>query len=173
MVQLYMLMWILAAFCAVIGFMRGWNREVIATAGVLLGMFALFQFDSILRGFLLLSFNRDQTFIIQMALFMTIVFFSYQSQAFVSQQIESLQSSILGAVVGFFNGYIIGGTIWYFMDINEYPFPPYILSPAPDSPSAQSLGSIPLVIMSGGVAGSGELLVIAVVVLILIVLIVL
>lgn len=173
MIQLYMLMWILAAFCAVIGFMRGWNREVIAAAGVLLGMFALFQFDSILRGFLLLSFNRDQTFIIQMALFMTIVFFSYQNQAFISQQIESLQSSILGAVVGFFNGYIIGGTIWYFMDINEYPFPPYILAPAPDSPSAQSLGSIPLVIMSGGVAGSGELLVVAVVVLILVVLVVL
>jgi uncharacterized membrane protein required for colicin V production len=47
MVQLYSLMWILAVFFAVLGFLRGWNREVIGTAGMVLGMFALFQVDAL------------------------------------------------------------------------------------------------------------------------------
>jgi hypothetical protein len=173
MIQLYSLMWILAVFFAVIGAMRGWNREVIATAGIVLGMFALFQFDGLIRGILLLTFPREQAFVIQFAIFIVIIFFAYQNQSFVMRrrQVESLQSSILGGVVGFFNGYLIGGTIWYFVDINEYPLAPYILAPTPNSPSAQFLGSIPLVVLSGGVGGSGDLLVVAVIILILLVLV--
>jgi hypothetical protein len=174
MVQLYSLMWILAVFFAIIGFMRGWNREVVATAGILLGMFALFQFDSLLRGIILLTFPREQAFVIQIGIFLVIVFFAYQNRAFIAgRRTENFQSGLLGGLVGFFNGYLIGGTLWYFVDINEYPFAPYILSPEPNSPSAQYLGTIPLVIMSGGVGGSGDLLVVAVIVLILLVLIVL
>ena len=79
MVQLFSLMWILAGFFAVLGMVRGWSKEVIATAGIVLGMFALFQFDSILRGTFLLRFPLDQVFFIQMGIFLTIVFFAYHS----------------------------------------------------------------------------------------------
>ncbi len=176
MVQLYSLMWILAAFFAIIGFMRGWNREVIATAGVLLGMFALFQFDPLLRGSLLLSFPREQAFLLQIAAFMLMVFFSYRSTFVVGEQRKggnNLQDGILGALVGGFNGYLIGGALWFFMDVNEYPLSPYILSPTPNSPSERFINSMPLVFLSGGVGGSGEFLLIFVVILFLIALIVL
>ena len=53
MIQLSAVMWTMAIFFAIIGFLRGWNREVIATAGIILGLFALFQFDSLIRGVLL------------------------------------------------------------------------------------------------------------------------
>ncbi|GAB4521543.1 MAG: hypothetical protein OHK0046_33060 [Anaerolineae bacterium] len=166
----------MAVFFAIIGFMRGWNREVIGSAGILLGMFALFQFDPLVRGTLLLSFPRQQAFIIQAALFLIIVFFSYRNTYFVPETRRAevnLQDGILGAVVGFVNGYLVGGTLWYFMDINEYPLSPLILAPAPGSPSERFISSMPLVLLSGGVNGSGEFLLVAVVILFLIALVVL
>ncbi|MFW5708719.1 MAG: hypothetical protein ACOCX5_00730 [Chloroflexota bacterium] len=174
MIQLYSLMWILAAFGACLGFIRGWNREIIGTAGIILGSFALFQFDALIRGTLLLTFPREQAFFIQLAVFLIIVFFAYQNRMFEPDRRDenSIQSGILGGLVGFANGYLIGGAIWYFMDINEYPFAPAVLAPASGSPSAESINAIPLVILSGGAGGSGDLLLVGVIVLFLIVLIV-
>jgi hypothetical protein len=175
MVQLYSLMWILAVFFAVVGFLRGWNREVVATAGIFLGMFLLFQFDPILRGTLLLSFPRSQAFAIQIAIFLIVVYFAYQNRTFVRERRSELnfQEGLLGGLVGAVNGYLVGGAIWYFMDINEYPLSPYIVAPGPNSPSAEFISRMPLTILSGGVGGSGDLLAVAVIFLFLLVLIVL
>jgi uncharacterized membrane protein required for colicin V production len=176
MVQLYSLMWILALFFAIVGFQRGWNRELIATSGIILGFFALFQFDSFVRGTLLLAFPPEQAFFIQAALFVAIVFFSYQNRVFIAEPKPgrlNFQTGLLGALVGFINGYLIGGTIWYFLDINQYPFAPYVLAPASTSPSASQLGSMPLVVLGGGIGGTGDLLAVAVILLFLMVLIVL
>ena len=175
MVQLSSMMWILATFLGIVGFLRGWNREVVVLAGVLLTMFALFQFDALIRGTLLLKFSHAQTFIIQAAVFLAVVFFAYRNEAFVPEQrsgAKGFQAGILGSVIGFINGYLIGGTLWYFLDINEYPLAPYVMSPGPDSPAAHSLSSIPLVLMSGGLGGSGDTLIVGVVILFLIVLVI-
>lgn len=175
MVQLYSLLWILAAFFAVTGLIRGWNKEVIGTAGIMLGMYGLFQFDSLLRGTILLRFPMDQTFFIQAAIFIVIVFFAYQNRTFIGSNDPdgSIQNAMLGGLVGAFNGYLIGGTLWYLMDINEYPFDPYILAPAPNSPSAAQIDILPMVFLGGGVAGTAELLPLAVIALFVLVLIVL
>lgn len=66
MIQLSSFMWLLAMFCAFIGFLRGWQREVVVTAGVLVVLFALLQFDPYLRGLLLFTLPRDQIFLIQL-----------------------------------------------------------------------------------------------------------
>lgn len=176
MIQFYSLMWILAAFFAIIGAMRGWNKEIIATAGIALALFALFQFDAIIRGALLRTFPREQTFVIQMLIFGLIVFFAYQNRSFIPDDTPdrvTTQEGILGGIIGFLNGYLIGGTVWYFMDINEYPFAPYVIAPGPNSPSAQQLDMMPLVIFGGGTGGSGDLLAVVVIAIFLLVLIVL
>jgi len=174
LVQLYSLMWILAIFFGLFGFLRGWNRDLVATAGIIVAMFVLFQFDFFIRGVILSAFTRGQAFFIQVAIFLTVVYYAYQNTAFgvdTRGGQQNIQSGILGAIVGFFNGYLVGGTLWYFMDINEYPFDPFIIAPSPGSPSAELINSMPLVIMSGGASGSGEFLIIAVVVLLVVVLV--
>lgn len=175
MIQVYSLMWILACFFAIVGFMRGWNRDVIATAGIALGMFVLFQFDFFIRGIVLRAFTQEQAFFLQMLIFLVIVYFAYQNQTFQVDQRndDNIQSGIIGSVVGFLNGYLIGGTLWYLMDINEYPFDPYIIAPAPNSPSAGMLDAMPMVILSGGAGGSGDLIIVAVVILLLAVVVIL
>jgi len=173
MIQLSSLMWILAFFFAVIGFVRGWNREIVALAGIALSMFALFQFDALIRGTLLLSFSFTQTFLIQSAIFFTVVFVAYRNKSFAPTRrvhTNRFQTGLLGGIVGFFNGYLIGGTLWYFLDINEYPLAPYILAPGANSPAAHSLSSIPVVILNGGLGGSGEMLIVGMIVLFLMVL---
>lgn len=173
MIQLSSLMWAVAIFFAILGFMRGWNKEVIATAGIVLATFALFQFDSLLRGTIFATVSRDQTFLVQGAIFFAIVFIAYRTRSFViSRSRVDLQTNILGGLVGFLNGYLIAGTLWYFLDINEYPLAPLVTAPAPGSPSDQARNMLPLVILSGGVSGSGDFLTIAVIVLFLVVMVV-
>ncbi|MFN8371963.1 MAG: CvpA family protein [Anaerolineae bacterium] len=178
MIQLSYMLWLCAIFGAIIGFHRGWNREVISMAGIVLGWFALFQFDSLIRGTLLATMSFDQVFLVQALLFAAITFFSYQTRIFTPEgrgnenRRERTQSSILGALVGFFNGYLIWGTLWYFLDINEYPLAPYITAPAPGSASAASLNMIPIVFFGGGLDGTGDFLTAVVIVVLFVVLVV-
>ena len=152
MMQLSALLWGMAFLFGYIGFSRGWNKEVIAMSGIVLGLFALFQFDDVIRGTLLVNVPAVQAFFIQTALFAIIVLFAYQTRALIGQDAarargegnrEQLQSNLLGGVVGFVNGYLIWGSIWYFLDINEYPLAPYVVAPAVGSPSAAA-GSRPV-----------------------------
>jgi lysylphosphatidylglycerol synthetase-like protein (DUF2156 family) len=165
MIELVALVLIMALFFALIGYLRGWTRELISTAGIVLALFALFQFDTLLRGTLLASFQRDQTFLVQGLIFLAITFFAYQSNRFNDRTgdrkgdgRDRTQDSVLGALLGFFNGYLIWGSLWYFMDINEYPLSPFLIAPAPGSPSDQARQLLPLVVFGGGPGGSGDLL---------------
>lgn len=173
-VQLYTMLWICAIFFGIIGAMRGWNREIISTAGIILALFTLFQLDPLLRGVFLASVPREQTFFVQVGLFAAIIYFAYQSRTIVDRggpdNPNRTQNMVLGVVLGALNGYLIWGAIWYFLDINEYPFSPLVTAPPPGSVSEQALNAIPLVLLGGGAAASGELLTIVVIVLFLLVL---
>ncbi len=181
MIQLSAMLWTLALFFAIIGFLRGWNKELISLAGIVLGLFALFQFDSLIRGTLLVNVSRDQVFLVQSGVFIAIVFFAYQNRTIFGGDgdrrpgardgRDNLQESILGGLLGFVNGYLIWGSLWYFMDINEYPLAPNIIAPAPGSPSDQARSLLPLVLLGGGPAGNGDLLAVAVIILFIIVLV--
>ena len=182
MMQLSAVLVMMAIFFAVIGFLRGWNKEIVSTAGIVLGLFALFQFDTILRGTLLANVSRDQVFFVQTGIFVAIVFFAYQTRSIMGADIarerreerggrDNLQESVLGALLGALNGYLIWGSIWYFMDINEYPLSPYIIAPSPGSPSATTQSILPLVLLGGGPGGNGDLLAVAVIILFVFVLI--
>lgn len=177
MIQLSAVMWTMASFFAIIGFLRGWNRELVSTAGIVLGLFALFQFDSLLRGTLLANVPRDQVFLVQAGVFIAIVFFAYQTRSTGAPDVrrregrDNLQESVLGGLLGFLNGYLVWGSLWYFMDINEYPLAPYIIAPGPGSPSDQARSLLPLVILGGGPSGTGDLLAVAVIILFVIVLV--
>lgn len=174
MVQLYSMLWIMAAFFAVIGAIRGWSKEIVSTAGIILAMFALFQFDPLLRGVFLASVPRDQAFFVQIGLFAAIIYFAYQSRTIVNRRgpdnPNRAQNAVLGGVLGALNGYLIWGAVWYFLDINEYPLSPLVIAPAPGSVSEATLNTIPLVLLGGGAASNGELLTIIVIVLFLVVL---
>lgn len=173
MIQISMFMWVLAVFFAVIGFLRGWQRELIGTAGIILATFALFEFDSFLRT-VFFAFEAEQLFLTHFVAFIVVVFLVYQADqigASGTRDNDDLQDGIIGAVVGAFNGYLIGGALWYFLDITEYPFETLVTAPAANSPTAQALNTMPMLLLGGGADGSGGVLSIGVLLLVFIVLI--
>jgi hypothetical protein len=178
MIQLAGFMWGMAFVFGVIGYMRGLSKELISLAGIILALFALFQFDGLLLDVLLANVPPEQKFIVQCLIFIGIVFFAYQTNALGKRQLannpdgrDRLQSTVLGAVLGFVNGYLIWGSIWYFMHINGYPLSPYIIAPPQNSPSFDTINSLPLYVLAGGPGGTGNLLALAVIILFLFVLI--
>ena len=168
MIQLSTLMWWMAIFFGIIGFLRGWKKEIVATAGIVMIVFAGMQFDSLLRGTLFLTLSRGQIFFVQCLLLLGAVFFVYQARDVGGAHIrkeEDWQAGLLGALMGAFNGYLIGGSLWYFLDINEYPWSDFFVAPAAGSAAAQSIGLIPVVLMGGGASGTGDLLALGVLIL--------
>jgi Colicin V production protein len=176
-VSFYSMLWICAVFFAVIGVIRGLRREIVSLGGIILATFALYQFDSILRGVLLASVSRNEAAFVQIGLFLVVVYFAYQTRSFGSiedgrdgPRSARLQDAVMGGLLGALNGYLMWGAIWYFLDINDYPFSSLISAPAPGSISAQSLNAIPLVLIGGATGGSGQFLTILVILLFLAVL---
>jgi hypothetical protein len=175
MIQLISVMVVFAVFFAIVGFLRGWNRELFGTAGLVLGIFVLFQFDPFLRSSVYLLLTPSQTFFLQSGIFLVVVFFMYRMSEGDPRALggQNLQTSLLGGLAGALNGYLIAGSLWYFMDINEYPWPQMIIAPTPGSPSEQAINAIPLVLVSGGTASTGDFLAFAVIGLLVLVLVVL
>ena len=182
MVSLYSMLWVMAIFFGVIGVIRGLRREIVSCGGIVLATFALFQFDVLLRGVFLASIPRDQAFFVQAGLFCVVVYFAYQTRSFGSSyeagpqsgpRANRFQDAILGGLLGALNGYLIWGAIWYFLDINDYPFAPLITAPAANSISAQALNAIPLVLIGNATGGGGsQVLTVIVVIMFVVVLVV-
>lgn len=171
MVQLYSMLWLAALFFGIIGVLRGLRREILALAGIILATFGLYQFDALLRGTFLATLPRDQACFVQILIFGVIVYFAYQTRSLGSRQSSAgprggrIQDAILGGLLGAINGYLIWGAVWYFLDINDYPFSPLITAPDPASISAQNIGAIPLVLLGGAAGGNGEVLMIVVLII--------
>ncbi len=136
MISLGAWFWLMVSFFALIGTLRGWTKEIIATSGLVLSLFALNQFGSYLVSLLgaaadptVPSFDptavRRQQFYILTAVHLFFAFFSYQGPTLAGARLsdrlrvrDSLQDKVLGALVGAINGYLIIGTLWTFLEYN-------------------------------------------------------
>lgn len=190
MMQLNALLFILIGLFGVIGYQRGFNKEVISLAAVVLALFTLNSFDDLLRQQLLGNTSPQTRFLVQAIIFGLIVFFGYQTRALIgadakiAQNVanrrgdsyardgrDELQTRITGALMGMLNGYLVWGSLWYLMHINDYPLAPFIRAPPVGSDSANLINWLPLYVLAGGPGGVDPLLSIAVIVAFLIVLI--
>jgi uncharacterized membrane protein required for colicin V production len=175
MMQLSTFLWSMIALFAAIGFLRGWTKEIVATAGIILALFASWQFSAILIQPLTQGATPEQIFYLYTGLLLIITFFAYQTPGTAarlsegrmwSSRREGLQERLLGTVIGAVNGYLVVGSIWYYLDVTQYPFAPYITAPPPGSASAALVGSLPLIFLV-----QGNLLTVLVIVLFLFVII--
>ncbi|MCY4064501.1 MAG: hypothetical protein OXG53_19205 [Chloroflexi bacterium] len=172
MISLLSLMWTTAVFFALTGALRGWRRELVGTTGIMLGFFAIFQFDSLLRGSLYLLLTDEQTFLLQTAALLGTAALAYRSRlaARADDGTGRIRNMAFGAAIGFFNGYLVAGSTWYFLDINRYPFSQLLSAPADASVSALGAGALPIVVLGGGLAGGGSSLAVAILAILAVVL---
>jgi uncharacterized membrane protein required for colicin V production len=133
MISLGTWFWLMVAFFALIGMMRGWTREIIVTSALVLSLFFLNQWgdrlvswvgitDPILLTVDPLAGRRRQFYILTLV-HLFFVFWGYQGPTLAGSRLnerlrvrDSLQDKVLGAIVGAINGYLIFGTIWTFLE---------------------------------------------------------
>lgn len=125
-----------------IGFVRGYVKELGVTIMVMAAIFVLIFLDeqitralNVVAGDILGipegdGTTRAQFFVIfYCVLFISIVFASYAGRtfSFSGKPAPPPQGPIITLAVGLLNAYLISGTIWYFLDEYGYPFPDIIL----------------------------------------------
>ena len=132
MVTLLAVFWVFVVLFAVIGAMRGWAKEIVASAGVILALFAISQLGDVLQSLFPPTTTPAQRFGVRTGVFLAIVFFSYQGPGLAAAATKGklsaklragVQDTLLGAVVGVLNGYLVAGTVWFFLKGEGYPFP--------------------------------------------------
>ena len=126
-------------YFAIIGSMRGWAKEMLVSFSVILAIFIISILESLMPGLVEQITRAGATayFWVRTILLFMLVFFGYQTPNL--QRIgpskfarDRLQDILLGGVLGAVNGFLIIGTLWYFMQTANYPFQPKILPPTED-----------------------------------------
>jgi hypothetical protein len=134
MISIDVFFWFMVGFFGLIGYFRGWQKEVIALAGLVASIAALqqfgFQIVTIITNVLSLDSTsaawQRQQFWIQTSFHLTISFFSFQVVAKLADNAAggklgarlraTLEKGIIGAIIGGINGYLVIGTIWGFLE---------------------------------------------------------
>lgn len=114
-----------------LGAFRGWVKEILVTAAAIWGValiavlenYASFIFPTI-------DANMDAdklrtAFFARLIVFLFIVAFGYHSPRIARlaprTRRESIRDSIVGGVLGLFNGFLILSTLWYYLAATRYP----------------------------------------------------
>ncbi|MBE0685640.1 MAG: hypothetical protein IH585_06535 [Anaerolineaceae bacterium] len=136
MISLDVIFWMYVCLFALIGAMRGWARELLVSFSVILSLFVLSvleRFVPFVRDNLMVN-NPDSFFWLRSILLMSLVFFGYQTPKFPKLASsgrfirEKFQDVLLGLFLGAVNGYLIFGSLWFFLDEASYPFS-FIIQP--------------------------------------------
>jgi uncharacterized membrane protein required for colicin V production len=116
--------------------MRGWARELLVSFSVILALFLLSvleKFVPFIRDTLMVN-NPNSFFWLRSILLLSLVFFGYQTPKFPKLANsgrfirDHFQDILLGLFLGAVNGYLIFGSLWFFLDDAGYPFS-FILAP--------------------------------------------
>jgi len=161
MLSLTTAFWVLVILFAIVGMMRGWTKEIVVTASVVLALFTINQLMSPLFAFIGWDNNINQPpeirrwqFFIMSAFILLLAFVGYQGPTLARSRVgdrltrrDNLQDKLLGFFVGALNGWLIVGSIWSFLEFKiigantwlrytpdiPYPFDPTrITRPAPE-----------------------------------------
>lgn len=136
MISLDVIFWMYVFLFALIGAMRGWARELLVSFSVILALFLLSvleRFVPFIRDTLMVN-NPNSFFWLRSILLLSLVFFGYQTPKFPKLANsgrfirDHFQDILLGLFLGAVNGYLIFGSLWFFLDDAGYPFS-FILAP--------------------------------------------
>ena len=138
MVSLTFVFWMYVVLFGVIGGMRGWAKEILVSFSVILALTLttlLEHYVPFIRDVLKVD-NPGMYFWLRAIILGMLVFFGYQtpniSRFAPKMTREKFQDILLGLVLGALNGYLIAGTIWYYLHDASYPFP-LITPPDPNT----------------------------------------
>ena len=134
MMSIVIIFWMYVILFAIVGGMRGWAKELLVAFSVILAL----ALNHVIRRYIPLAAalpEADETlFWVRTIVLLILVFFGYQTVITISRLAaratrERLQDTLFGIILGAFNGYLIAGTILYYMHVADYPFETVITKP--------------------------------------------
>lgn len=129
MVSLMFFFFCFVVLFGIVGAMRGWAKEMLVTFSVVLALFMLLVLEKYV-GVIKNSFAPEHSqaqFWMRSVILVLLAFFGYQTPNLpkiggARFARERLQDALLGIFLGALNGYLIVGSLWWFMADAEYPF---------------------------------------------------
>jgi uncharacterized membrane protein required for colicin V production len=134
MMSIVYVFWMYVVLFAVIGAMRGWAKELLVAFSVILAL----ALNHVLRKYIPLANTLAETdtslFWVRTIILLVLVYLGYQTVVSIPHLAsraarERLQDTLFGALLGGFNGYLIAGTILYYINVADYPFQKVISKP--------------------------------------------
>jgi uncharacterized membrane protein required for colicin V production len=140
MVSLSFIFFILVLIFGTIGAMRGWAKEMLVSFGIILSMFILSVLQNLppIRDTVGIE-GSNSKFWLQTIVIIVLAFFAYQTPNLprlggARFARERLADILLGFLMGIINGYLIIGTLWYYLDQAGYrPLQTYFTAPTSDA----------------------------------------
>jgi len=142
MMSLVYVMWMYVVLFAIIGMLRGWAKELLVAFSVIVAL----TFNHVLRKYVpmvqQLSDDSVSLFWVLSLVLVALVFFGYQTIALIPHlqskaTRERLQDSLFGIIVGGINGYLISGSVLFYLAQTKYlALPDVVIPPTQDLASA-------------------------------------
>ena len=134
MMSIVYIFWMFVILFAIVGGMRGWVKELLVSFSVILAL----ALNHVLRRYIPIAQSLPETdvslFWVRTIILIVLVYFGYQTVVSIPHLAsraarERLQDTLFGAILGAINGYLIAGTILYYMNTADYPFREVISKP--------------------------------------------
>ena len=134
MMSIIYVFWMYVFLFAIIGWMRGWAKELLVAFSVILSL----ALNHVIRRYIPLAANLPETdgslFWMRTLILVVLVYFGYQTVVSIphlaaKSRTEKLQDTLFGAFIGGINGYLVAGSILYYVHIADYSFQNVIIKP--------------------------------------------
>ncbi len=118
------LLWTSVILLGLVGANRGWAKELLLTFGLILSI-AINKLVALIPIIGALEEGNASLFWIRLVITATLAFFGYQAVVSIQRLSarstrERVQDSLFGAVIGGINGYLLFGSIWYYLHVMGY-----------------------------------------------------
>ncbi|MFT3891990.1 MAG: CvpA family protein [Anaerolineales bacterium] len=134
MMSIVYVFWMYVVLFGIIGWMRGWAKELLVAFSVILAL----ALNHVIRRYIPLAANLPETdptlFYVRVIVLLVLVYFGYQTVISIPHlaakgRTEKLQDTLFGAFLGALNGYFVAGSILYYIHIADYAVQKVITKP--------------------------------------------
>ncbi len=137
MMSVVYVLWMYVILFAVIGWMRGWAKELMVSFSVVTALAVNYLLERYVPVMQSIDKQGSALFWIRSIILVGLVYFGYQTVISVQRLAakagrERLADSLFGAVMGGFNGYLIAGTLLFYLISANYTALPNIITPPTD-----------------------------------------
>ena len=151
MMSIVYVFWMYVVLFAFIGWMRGWAKELLVAFSVILSL----ALNHVIRKYIPLAANLPEAdaslFYVRTIILLVLVYFGYQTVISIPHLVsrssaarERLQDTLFGAFLGALNGYLIAGSVLYYINVTDYSVVQNIISKPTDPELLQAVNQMML-----------------------------